>query len=593
MASDQPDPCKAQPRLRLALASGCFLVTAVVAGTTWYSTIDSISYLDIARFVSERNWSVAVNPFWGLFYAWTLGLFFTLTGTQPIQEVLAIRLVNILMLLLTVAAFDFLLGGLLAGMRYWTRQGRPLLQERAICVSGYGLLLWSCFCLNWPARISPDMLVSAIFFVAAGLLLRIGQQRHLLLNSVLFGLTLVAGYYTKAVYVPLGLVLLGCFGVLLFRVRRLWPALPLALLVLVVGCAPYYRAVSRHTRGVPNAASLNYAWHVNNLWYFAHWHGEGENVGAPLHPTQQITQGLRAYSFVEPIHATYAPWYDPSYWYAGFRTGFIPANQVRTLRETVPATIRELGSKPVVWAAALCLLVLLLGNQASFRKSSCAFLDSWPVVLPALAGCAIYLAVHMEIRYIQPMVCCLMLVFLAALRVEERPGAHRFPALTPAFASQVTAGILLAASISSVTARVRHVVDYVSVVNPLQHNREWILAEYLNARHAGAGHKAAVIGDGIDCMWAFLDNVRVVAELPRAYDLAIHKGDADAFWSASPVKQQELLAAFKHAGADFVIADPKVKTSPGPEWLPVEDTGYYYHALASASQGIVNGAAGP
>lgn len=579
MTNQPQDSCSAQRNLRLSLSAGCCVFLAAVAGTTWYSTLDSNSYLDIARFVSRGNWSAAINPFWGLSYAWILGSFFRLIGLEPLQEIAAIRLVNILMLLLTVAAFDFLLGSLLSHMRERNANTSSLLNERAVCVAGYSVLLWSCFCLNWPSRISPDVLVTAVFFMASGLLLRIQLKQKVLRNSALFGLTLVAGYYTKAVYVPLGLVFLGCLVLVLFRAKRLWPSLPLALLLLVVGGTPYYRAVARQTMGVPNAASLNYAWHVNDLWYLAHWQGEGQNVGKPIHPTRQITQGLRAYSFAEPIHATYAPWYDPSYWYAGFRTSFIPANQIRTLRETVPATLREVGGKPLIWMEGACLFVLLVGNNASLRRSSNALVALWPMVIPSFAGCAIYLAVHMEVRYIQAMVCCLMLAALASLCVPDTHSYRRSPKFTSAMISRAVAALLLTTALLSIAIRARHVVNYVSLANPLQRNREWMLAQRLKALNVPHGSRAAVIGDGIDCLWAFLGDMRIVAELPQDYGDVRHPGDADAFWLATPGKQREVLSAFRSAGADFAIADPKMSVKPPSDWIPIEGTGYYYHPL--------------
>ena len=584
--------CSRQRGLRLILASSCFLITSIVAMTTWYATIDSNSYLDIARFVSERNWAAAINPFWGLSYAWILGLFFSLLGRVPLRELLAIRLANVLMLLFTVMAFDYLLGGLLLFMRQRGDRRKPLLDERSICFAGYALLLWSCFCLNFPSRISPDMLVTAIFFVASSLLLRIAQHLQVFRNSVLFALTLVAGYYTKAVYVPLGLVFLCCWTLLLLRARRLWPALPASLLVLAAGCAPYYRAVARQTKGVPNAATLNYAWHVNDLWYFEHWHGEGENVGRPIHPTKQITHGLRAYSFAEPIHATYAPWYDPSYFYAGFRTSFIPANEARTLKETVPGTLRELGGKPVLWIEIVCLVVFVSGRKASSRRSSQALMELWPMVVPSLAGCAIYLAVHMELRYIQPMVCCLMLALLSSPRKGDETADDRFPGLPTLTASQAMAALMLTVAVLSVAARVRHVVDYVSVTNPLKRNPQWILAERLHTMDLPNGSRVAVIGSGVDCLWAFLDDMRVVAEVPRDYGTPVRPGDADAFWTAPAAMQREVLAAFENVGADFVIADPKTTVLPASDWFPIKDTGYYYHALGPHPQSEVMRAAG-
>jgi hypothetical protein len=571
-----------QQKLRLVLASACFFITAVVAATTWYSTGDANSYLDMARFVSERNWAAAVNPFWGLSYAWVLGFFFTIFGPDPKQEVVAVRVTNIVMLLLTIGTFDFLLGGLLNFLRSRTEtRGRSMLSEPVLCIVAYALLLWSCFCLNWPSRISPDMLVSAIFFAAVGLLLRISIVDRPIRNSVLFALTMIIAYYTKAVFVPLGMVMLGCFALVLWQARKLWPALPLALLILAIGCAPYYRAVARQTKGVPNAASLNYAWHVNGLWYFIHWHGEGTDVGTPIHPTQQITQGLRAYAFAEPIHATYPPWYDPSYWYAGFRANFHPGQQITVAKDNLISTLRELLAKPVVGAVALCMVLLLVWN-GSVRKSFWVMLALWPMLIPSLAACAIYIAVHLELRYVQPMVLCLLLALLSPLRAREEISSPLLGKFSGPMVGSAVAGFIVLATLLSIIGRARHVIDYVSLSNPLAHNVHWVASQQIIAMGVQPGSKVAVIGNGGDCLWAFLAKLRIIAELPHDYDGMVHMADADSFWTAPAAQQQEVMTAFRNTGAAFVIAEPRVPVKPPADWVPLKNTGYYYHSLGDA-----------
>ena len=86
--------------------------------------------------------------------------------------------------------------------------------------------------------------------------------------------------------------------------------------------------------------------------------------------------------------------------------------------------------------------------------------------------------------------------------------------------------------------------------------------------------KVAIIGEGIDCLWAFLADVRIVAEVPHDYDNNAHLGDANVFWSAPPEQQQEVLTAFRRR-------------------VPIDGTGYYYHSLQEAPNSSVASASHP
>jgi hypothetical protein len=71
--------------------------------------------------------------------------------------------------------------------------------------------------------------------------------------------------------------------------------------------------------------------------------------------------------------------------------------------------------------------------------------------------------------------------------------------------------------------------------------------------------------------------------VPHDYDNAAHLGDGDRYWTASTAEQQEVLSAFRNAGAQFVIAVPAVDAHPGEGWVPIENTGYYFHALGTST----------
>jgi len=556
----------------------CLISGAVLGWGTWYYTNDSVSYLDIARYVSAHNWSAALNPFWGLSYPWLLGLFFSICGHGLQSEINAVRLLSIVIYAAALFSFNFLLSSILQTLKHPENEDPPLrlmLSDAAICVVGYAVFLWTALCVSYVSRVSPDMLVAAIFFAAIALLLRIRTTTKPLLLCILFGLLLAFGYYTKAIFVPLAsvmfpamfLVLRGS-GIHTSRTRVTCFAVSFA--VLVVAIAPYFLMVSSKRGGLPSAGALNHEWHVDGLWKWRHWQGGDDHFGHPLHTTRQISTDIRAYEFYGPVPGTFAPWYDPSYWFAGFKDTFSISNQMRALLHNTRELLRYLSTQAAAWGFLACFAGLVWTGQ---RRSE--IWKDWEMLWPLLAcsatGTVIYLAVHVEPRYLQAMLCGIVLSMIAPLRAAPGATVKRASIIVIAVAASAVA-ISLAITIPSRTAGF-------SFANPLASDADWKLAGSLGEDGVMPGAKVAIIGNGMRCLWAYLGRVTIIAEVPYGYDEDQRKGDSELFWRSSPERQQALLARFKAVGVTTVVADhlpPGVDTTA---WISVPGTQYFYRKL--------------
>jgi hypothetical protein len=103
------------------------------------------------------------------------------------------------------------------------------------------------------------------------------------------------------------------------------------------------------------------------------------------------------------------------------------------------------------------------------------------------------------------------------------------------------------------------------------------VAEQLRAMGFEPGNRVAVIGDGsVEGIWARLDRVKIVAEVPHA----LETGDsATAFWRSGTEGQQAVLNALESTGAKAAVAEMPPKVLP-PGWVPVGSTGravYFFH----------------
>jgi hypothetical protein len=138
--------------------------------------------------------------------------------------------------------------------------------------------------------------------------------------------------------------------------------------------------------------------------------------------------------------------------------------------------------------------------------------------------------------------------------------------------------VLIATICVSLGLRVKSLIHHADLANPLAHDAQWIAAQRLSQSGIPPHTPVAVIGRGADCLWAFLAQVRIVAELPSDY-LDVPQGDAAKFAHASPAVQQEVLEAFHRAGAKLAIADESAHLSGLPGWTPLPGTGFSYRFL--------------
>lgn len=232
----------------------------------------------------------------------------------------------------------------------------------------------------WP---TPDMLVSAIVYLSAWLMLRHRRALWPYRVAAAVGGVLALGYWTKTAFFVTGLIFLATW-VWSLKGSKLLRGGVVALAAFALVSAPLLVAISAKTHHVTigETGKLNYSWNVNENTKFLHWQGEVPASGRPLHPTRKLLSDPPMYEYGTPIAGTYPPWDDPSYWYAGVQTYFNPAQQ----SAAVARNLRRLGG--VLWrypgsiAVLICFYgaVFLCGDydRKRFRAVQFLFLPAAP-----------------------------------------------------------------------------------------------------------------------------------------------------------------------------------------------------------------------
>lgn len=557
-----------------------FLAITLGALHTWAAIIsysmseDGISYLDMGDAYVRGDWTMALNSVWSPLYAWILGTVMWMVEPSMRWEFPVVQLVNLAIYLAALGSFEYFWRQL---TRY--RQARSLhntgdshvaLPEWAWMALGYTLFIWSSLTLIKIWVVTPDMLMAAFVYLAAGLILRIrlGHTNWRIFGSL--GTVLGLGYLTKAAMFPLSFVFLAVCLFSTGNLGRVFPRVLAASLVFFLFSAPYICAISivkgRPTFG--DAGMLTYVRYVNGVPY-PHWQGEPEGSGTPKHPSRKILDNPPIYEFGTPVGGTYPISYDPSYWYEGV-VAHVDIRQQLALGLTSALFYFDLFLRQQGVLVVSVLIMYWMG----FRRQIAVvdLIRRWGLVVVAIAAFGMYTLVYAEGRYIGVFVVLFWADLLANLCL---PGSQNSRKL----ASGLGAIMVVFLFVNLVAFELKGFADMSSSRNNnqgnIQHARPPIwpgeVAEDLYGLGIQQGDKVAVIGYGFASFWARLARVQIVAEMLG--------WEADPFWLGDSTVQSGVVQAFTGTGAKAIVAErvPSYATLSG--WHRIGHSNYYIYTL--------------
>src|SRR5437867_12791219 len=82
---------------------------------------DGMSYLDLSDAIVQGRWAGLVNAYWSPLYPVLIGVVRLMTGVGPEREFVAVHALNFVLFVGMVAAFDWMLTGLVRRARRGTR----------------------------------------------------------------------------------------------------------------------------------------------------------------------------------------------------------------------------------------------------------------------------------------------------------------------------------------------------------------------------------------------------------------------------------------------------------------------------------------
>lgn len=536
---------------------------------------DGVAYLDIGEAYLRGDWSEAINPYWSPLYSWLLALVIRVFNPSINWEFAVVHIVNFFIYVVALICFENFWVRLMPSHRNGAaRNGNCTWPDWAWLALGYTFFLYVTLNLIKIWTVTPDMLVAACVFFAAGLIVRIRRGAATWLTFALLGTVLGVGYLAKTAMFPLSFLFLAASLFSPGNLRRGARLTPVALAFFLLIAGPYIAVLSsvKGSFTYGDTGKLMYAWHVNSVPH-PHWQGEIVGAGTPRHPSIKVFHSPPIYEFAEPIGGTYPISYNPVYWYEGVMPHFDLAGQMKVLLSSsdyyFDLFVREQGG--LIVGLLIVFLSMIRARSINLhdllRESSLAVL--------ALLALGMYALVHVQTRYIGAFVVLLWADLLAAVRLPANIENRSLLAFVGAIMLSVNVINIVAFNVDGA----RNLVGMPkanpvsSLVKAGPRTRAVEVAEELHRLGLRSGDKVAVIGYGFTSFWARLARVQIVAEM---FDW-----EADPFWLGGAAFQAEVFKAFAASGARAIVAERVPNyVVPSNGWIQVGSSNYYVYMLA-------------
>jgi hypothetical protein len=552
-------------KLKAALWSAAALAGFFQAwANRFYIEPDGLNYLDISYAYLHRDWPNAINAYWSPLYSWILAAAIGITRIPLSLESTLLHAVNIVLYLFALSCFAFFFDELTKWRAVNSNsQSDATTQSSAWFVWGYALFAYCELELIGVGMDTPDMLVSALFFLATALLFRMRHNDVGWLLYAAFGVTLALAYLAKAVMFPIAFVFLFCVSFAGNRgLRRLLRA-GFALVIFLLVSSPwlFFLSNAKHQFTFGDTGRLNYAYYVNGLAGLPHWHGEIAGAGVPVHPTRRISDFPPVDEFATPIAGTYPPWYDATYWDEGVRPHFEARSQLKILLQSASEYFRLISAQRS-FVVGFLVLLFFASDRLGFLRNLYAL---WTLWLPVVATFSLYSLVHVESRFLGAAVVISWCCIFASMVLPQSE-----------YSLRVWRAVLLSvALILGVTVFKEAAGDLVR--SSRASNLSWQVATELEKCGLQPGQRVAVLGHSTSSdYWAHLAQVRIVADLSEE--------SVPSFWDASDATRARILESLAHTGASFVVTRFQPPASQISGWHFLGATGYYALPLSNGAK---------
>jgi len=522
-------------------------------------TADSISYLDMSDgALPGYSWHRLISGVWSPLYPLLLGVARRIFGVSASQEIAFSHWLNVSVFVFAFGCFEMFLH---QWLRPESRQDRIhsvdiiRLPNWACASVAYSLFLWSSLSAITLRFGRPDMLMSGFVYLAVAALLSMRARPARWSTYLGLGTILGVGYLAKAPMLPIGILILLAS---LIVVENWRPALKMAIasgvIALLIGSAyflPLSLARGEFTLG--KSGAYNYLVNVDRAGPADGWYMErpGKGAGVFAHPPAEVSSSPSVYVFGRSSLVTHPLRFDPSEWMDGVQPRF-------ALKRQIGEALGDLYELGRVLLQLLPAGLLFLAAWFLVRPGKRALANVravWPVWIVGIAGCAMYVGVHVESRYVGAFIALQCIGLLSVLK--DIPYRVK--------SSGLLAGTIVA------------VLLFLLPITKQPYRRYWTVgpnpdaesAARLDALGIHAGDRVGRISSILtDLSIERIARVEIVGEVDYTH--------ANEFWSAPITKQNQILSLLASAGAKAVIATaPELTDASRPDWKRLGSSPYW------------------
>jgi hypothetical protein len=557
----------------MAIAAGlCAILILPVAWDASQGWIfpDSTSYLDMASDAVRDSPAVLLkNAYWSPAYPAILALMMAVVRPSLAAEVPAAYILHWLIFLVTTTCFSLLVGTFLQWLRRnsWPELAGDGALVKALVCFGYAFFLLSNMNQTlW--YLTPDMLLQGLVYLAAACALRLFLPDSSWKHSAALGLTLGLGYLAKAAMFPVALLLLG---ILFLRppkdhLGRRHSAI--ALVCFCLATTPLVLSLSheKHRFTFGDSGKLNYAYHVGDLPKHAGWTGQNPENGTPAHAPRKLSGAPLILEFRTPVSGTQPLWYDPSYWWEGLR---VPINVQRQLSGLFNPFRQVHSTQTLFLALAAALAPLCLLNFRIRKAIRDGGIQIWILILWPAAACLMYALVLFSFRYVAGYIvlACLGAV---ALLLQPFQGATRTRALFAAALLLAVAGTVRLRPVLRAALRAPDGGFLTREEGRDNGPSSAAVARELAQLGIRPGDEISVLGTSLDCYYARLARVRIVAQIWE---------DPDQIAGLSAPQVRQVLTQLKQIGVKALVSRSKPGFVNDEGWIAIPRTDVYVRML--------------
>jgi len=548
-----------------------FWVIAIVCGGfhAWDSRYlmnpDGLSYLDIGEDCLQGGWSKVINGYWSPLYPLLLGAAILIAKPLPYWEFVLVHIVNFVIYLYALICFHYFLRQFIY---YYKEQedrfnnGIVFFSDKTWIIYGYTLFIWSSLRVTGIWRVAPDLFLSAMIYLAFGMLLRIRRGRNSILNFAVLGIILGFAYLTKTVMFLLSFVFIFTAVLSIRSVKLAVPRIFAYFVTFLLISGPFIGALSnskgRFTFG--DKGKLAYAWYINKVRHYTNWQGGSFLNGVPKHPTREICAFPQVYEFAKPIGGTYPPWYDPSYWYEGVTPHFDLRNQIGVVLSNIGIYSKMffLTLQGVLVVGFITVCSLAGRCRVCFKNIA----RHWTLLIPTLSAFVLYSLIYVQGRYLGAYIVMLWISLFSGIRFVDQ--------IRRKLARHVIFTMVLLMVFSVVIPTIPRVYSVIKNfirggdnTFPVQYQ----VAKGLDRLGIKAGDRISLLGNTFDFYWSKLLKCKIISEIP----------DKVSFWKAGKLYRDKALRILKSTGAKAVVSKDIPRYAYGIGWRRIDNTDYYVY----------------